>query len=43
MDIDFHYHATYVAARFAGFSASEAETIGSAAQMIDENSNHVLI
>jgi hypothetical protein len=37
MDIDFHYHATYVAARFAGYSYDEAHVIGSAAQVIDEN------
>lgn len=37
MDIDFHYHATYVAARFAGYSEKDALIIGTAAQMIDEN------
>lgn len=38
MDIDFHYFATYAAARFAGLSGARALTIASSAQMIDENS-----
>ncbi|WP_224250284.1 DUF6765 family protein [Hyalangium gracile] len=42
MDIDFHYHATYVAARFAGYSEREALIIATAAQMIDENGIGVL-
>jgi hypothetical protein len=37
VDIDFHYHATFVAARFAGFSWEDAKIIGTTAQMIDEN------
>ncbi|MEY4577536.1 MAG: hypothetical protein RL701_2239, partial [Pseudomonadota bacterium] len=43
MDIDFHYHATFAAARFAGFSAADALTIATSAQMIDENGRHVLV
>jgi hypothetical protein len=42
MDIDFHYYATYVAARFAGYTAREAMLVASSAQMIDENGRHVL-
>jgi hypothetical protein len=37
VDIDFHYHATFVAARYAGFSWEDARIIGTTAQMIDEN------
>ena len=43
MDIDFHYYATYVAARFAGYPANHATVIASAAQSIDENGRHVLV
>lgn len=42
MDIDFHYHATYAAARFAGYSGREALVIASSAQMIDENARNVM-
>ena len=38
MDIDFHYFATYAAARFAGLDGRRALTLATAAQMIDENS-----
>jgi hypothetical protein len=37
MDIDFHYFATYAAARFAGLDGRRALTIATSAQMIDEN------
>jgi len=43
MDIDFHYYATYVAACFAGYLEEDALTIATSAQMIDENSRHVLV
>lgn len=43
MDIDFHYHATYVAARFAGYTDQEALVIGTSAQMIDEAARDVLV
>lgn len=43
MDIDFHYHATFAAARFAGYSVAEARIIATSAQMIDENGRHVLV
>lgn len=43
MDIDFHYYATYVAACFAGYDQKSASTIATSAQMIDENSRHVLV
>ncbi|MEY3288174.1 MAG: hypothetical protein RLZZ419_416 [Pseudomonadota bacterium] len=43
MDIDFHYYATYVAACFAGYPEKDALTIATSAQMIDENSRHVLV
>jgi len=42
MDIDFHYYATYVAARFAGYPAQDALTMAISAQMIDENARHVV-
>jgi hypothetical protein len=42
MDIDFHYHATYAAARFAGYSGREALVIAASAQMIDENARNVM-
>ncbi|MEN9897653.1 MAG: hypothetical protein RLZZ66_1302 [Pseudomonadota bacterium] len=42
MDVDFHYHATYVAARFAGYSHNRAVTIATSAQMIDENNAHTI-
>jgi hypothetical protein len=42
MDVDFHYHATYVAARFAGYNHNRAVTIATSAQMIDENNAHTI-
>ena len=42
MDIDFHYFATYAAARFAGYGASDALKVATSAQMIDENARHTL-
>ena len=42
MDIDFHYHATYAAARYAGYTGREALIIASSAQMIDENARNVM-
>lgn len=36
MDIDFHYYATYKAALLAGWNNSDAETIATAAQFVDE-------
>jgi hypothetical protein len=36
MDVDFHYYATYAAAKFAGWNDTEAETIAYAAQFVDE-------
>ncbi|MGE5475349.1 MAG: DUF6765 family protein [Bacteroidales bacterium] len=39
MDIDFHYYATYTAARLAGFSKNDAVTVAHAAQYVD-NSNY---
>jgi hypothetical protein len=43
MDIDFHYFATYVASRFAGYSKDQSKIISSSAQMIDENARHTLL
>lgn len=37
MNQDFHYYATLVAARFAGFSNEEADVIANAAQYVDEH------
>lgn len=36
MDVDFHYYATYAAAKFAGWNTSDAETIAYSAQFVDE-------
>lgn len=36
MDVDFHYYATYAAAKFAGWNNTEAETIAYSAQFVDE-------
>jgi hypothetical protein len=36
MQIDFHYAATYAAARIAGFDHGEANTVASAAQYVDD-------
>ncbi len=36
MNADFHYHATHLAARIAGFNKAEADTIGYAAAFVDE-------
>jgi len=38
MRIDFHYYATYVAARLAGYELDEAQSIAHAAQYVDESS-----
>lgn len=35
MDIDFHYYATYVAARVAGYANKDAYIIAHAAQYVD--------
>lgn len=37
MNIDFHYYATYVAARLAGYGFAEAQTIAHAAQYVDDS------
>jgi hypothetical protein len=42
MDVDFHYYATFVAARLAGYSADESLVIATSAQMIDENAHHTV-
>ena len=36
MNVDFHYHATHLAARYAGFSKEEANIIAYAAQFVDD-------
>ena len=36
MQVDFHHGVTYVVARLAGFSASEADIIASSAQFVDD-------
>jgi len=38
MRIDFHYYATYVAARLAGYELDDAQSIAHAAQYVDESS-----
>jgi hypothetical protein len=43
MDIDFHYHATYVAALLAGYSKESATTIAHAGEYIDDSDNSRLI
>lgn len=43
MDIDFHYYATYAAARLAGYRADESSVIAYAAQYVDDSSmNHLV-
>ena len=37
MNMDFHYYATYLAARVAGYEKEEAKTIAHAAQYVDES------
>lgn len=37
MNLDFHYYATYIAARLVGYSKNEAETIAHAAQYVDDS------
>lgn len=37
MNMDFHYYATYLAARVAGYEKEEAKTIAYAAQYVDES------
>lgn len=37
MDKDFHYYGTYIAARLAGFSTNDAETIAYSAQYVDDS------
>ncbi|MFI3128894.1 MAG: DUF6765 family protein [Bacillota bacterium] len=36
MDFDFHYYATYSAARFAGYAPEQASKIAKSAQFVDE-------
>lgn len=43
MRIDFHYYATYVAARLAGYELDEAQTIAHAAQYVDDSNKEMLI
>jgi hypothetical protein len=43
MDKDFHYYGTYVAARYAGYSTVEAQTIAHAAQYVDDSTHSRLI
>lgn len=42
MNLDFHYYATLVAARFAGFSNEEADVIANAAQYVDEHCEDII-
>ena len=37
MDIEFHYHMTYLIAARAGYSPKEASTIAHASQLVDDN------
>lgn len=37
MDIEFHYHMTYLIAAKAGFSAEKSATIAHACQYVDDN------
>lgn len=43
MDIDFHYYATFAAARAAGYSSDDAVTIAHAAQYVDDSSMERLV
>lgn len=43
MNIDFHYYATYTAARLAGYGLTEAQAIAHAAQYVDESSSALLL
>ncbi|MGR9012776.1 MAG: DUF6765 family protein [Gammaproteobacteria bacterium] len=36
MDVDFHYYATFAAAKLAGWATTEAKTIAYSAQFVDE-------
>lgn len=42
MNIDFHYYATFAAARIAGYDAEQARTIAHAAQYVDESDDSLL-
>ncbi|MCZ0861197.1 jacalin-like lectin [Methanocorpusculum sp. MG] len=43
MNIDFHYYGTYLAARLAGYTKQDAETIAYAAQYVDESSKDMIV
>lgn len=43
MDIDFHYYATFAAARAAGYSGDDATIIAHAAQYVDDSSMERLV
>lgn len=42
MNMDFHYYATYLAARVAGYKKEEAKTIAYAAQYVDESDSGMI-
>lgn len=42
MNIDFHYYATYLAARIAGYTVAEAKTIAYAAQYVDVSGENMI-
>lgn len=42
MNMDFHYYATYLAARVAGYEKEEAKTIAYAAQYVDESETDMI-
>lgn len=42
MNMDFHYYATYLAARVAGYEKEEAKTIAYAAQYVDESDSDMI-
>lgn len=41
MDIEFHYHLTYLISRFAGFDERKAFLIASSAQFVDDNTKQI--
>ena len=41
MDIEFHYHLTYLISRFAGFDETKAHLIASSSQFVDDNTTHI--
>ncbi|NMS90528.1 hypothetical protein HGQ85_11355 [Clostridioides difficile] len=43
MNLDFNYYGTYLAAKVAGYNASDANIIAYVVQYVDESTNSIIL